>query len=241
MHSTPDRSSRVTLPFRNRELPAGARVTGATPASETIRASLIVKRKQPLDLRSLRGRHLTREEFSSKYAADPAAFDQLRAFASQHGLSADESASSLDRRTLVLSGTVEQMQQAFQTEIQQVEYNGHRCHIHKTAISLPKEYAPLIDAVLGLDTRPQAKSHLRKLKDLRPAAASAQSYLPQSGSGVLQLSHGREWCRRIHRHYRAGWRLYHRRHSTIFPESKHYSSHGGRRSCRWRKECPHQP
>lgn len=178
MHPSSDRSSRVSFPFRDRKLPAGAHVIGPTPATDLIRVSLIVKRKQPLDLSSLQGRHLTREEFSSQYAADPAAFDQLRAFASAHGLSVDEPASSLDRRTLVLSGTAEQMQQAFQTEMQQVEHNGQRYRIHNQAISLPAEYAPLVDAVLGLDTRPQAKSHLRKLKDLRPAAAGAQSYLP---------------------------------------------------------------
>ena len=179
MQPSSDPSSRVSFPFRDRKLPAGARVLGPTPATDPIRVSLIVKRKQPLDLASLHGRHLSREEFSSQYAADPAAFDQLRAFASQHGLSVDESASSLDRRTLVLSGTAEQMQQAFQTEMQQVEQNGQRYRIHNQAISLPAEYAALVDAVLGLDTRPQARSHLRRLKDLRPAAAGAQSYLPR--------------------------------------------------------------
>ena len=179
MHPSSPNSPRVTLPFTDRKLPAAAHVLGPLPAADPVRVSVIVKRKQPLELASLKGRHLSREEFSSKYAADPAAFDQLRAFASQHNLSVDENASSLDRRTLVLSGTAEQMQQAFQTQMQQVEHNGRRYRIHQQAITLPSECARLVDAVLGLDTRPQAKSHLRKLKDLRPAAVGAQSYLPR--------------------------------------------------------------
>ncbi|HEV2169445.1 MAG TPA: S53 family peptidase, partial [Candidatus Binatus sp.] len=154
-------------------------MVGPAPAAEPVRVSLIVKRKQPLDLAGLRGQRLSRAEFSSKYAADSTAFDLLRAFALQHGLSVDENASSLDRRTLVVTGTAEQMQQAFQTEMQQVEHQGHRYRIHTQAISMPVECAPLLEAVLGLDTWPQAKSHLRKLKDLRPAAAGAQSYLPR--------------------------------------------------------------
>jgi kumamolisin len=179
MHPSSPNSSRVAFPFKDRKLPAAARVLGPTPAAEPVRVSLIVKRKQPLDLASLQGRHLSREEFSGRYAADPAAFAQLRTFASRYGLSVDEAASSLDRRTLVLDGTAQQMQQAFQTEMQQVEHDGRRYRIHTQPITLPAEYAPLVDAVLGLDTRPQAKSHLRKLKDLRPAAVGAQSYLPR--------------------------------------------------------------
>jgi kumamolisin len=179
MHPSSPNSPRVTLPFTDRKLPAAARVLGPVPAADPVRVSLIVKRKQPLDLASLHGKHLSREEFSSKYAADPTAFDHLRTFASQHGLSVDENSSSLDRRTLVLSGTAEQMQQVFQAQLQQVEHDGRRYRIHQQAITLPSECAQLIDAVLGLDTRPQAKPHLRKLKDLRPAAVGAQSYLPR--------------------------------------------------------------
>ncbi|MHB2009110.1 MAG: protease pro-enzyme activation domain-containing protein, partial [Acidobacteriaceae bacterium] len=179
MHSSSNNSPRVAFPYTDRKLSAAARVVGPTPAAAPVRVSVIVKRKQPLDLAGLQGRHVSREEFSSKYAADPAAFDRLRAFATQHGLSVDENASSLDRRTLVLTGTAEQMQQAFQTELQQVEHEGRQYRIHTQAISLPAEYAPLVDAVLGLDTRPQAQSHLRKLKGLRPAAVGAQSYLPR--------------------------------------------------------------
>jgi kumamolisin len=172
-------SPRVSLPFTQRQLPAAARVMGAMPPDDEVRVSVIVKRKQPLDLANLQGRHLSRTEFASKYAASAEAFDRLRTFASQHGLSVDESASSLDRRTLVLTGTAAQMQQAFGVELQQVEHDGLHYRIHSQPATMPQECVSMVDAVLGLDTRPQAQSHLRKLKDLRPAAAGAQSYLPR--------------------------------------------------------------
>ena len=172
-------SPRVSLPFTDRKLPAAARVVGAMPPDDEVRVSVIVKRKQPLDLANLGGRHLSRTEFTDKYAASAEAFDQLRSFAEQHGLTVDEPASSLDRRTMMLTGTAAQMQQAFGVQLQQVEHDGRHYRIHQQAVTMPQECASMVDAVLGLDTRPQAQSHLRKLKDLRPAAAGAQSYLPR--------------------------------------------------------------
>jgi kumamolisin len=172
-------SPRISFPFTDRKLPAAARVVGAMPADDQVRVSVIVKRKQPLDLDSLHGRHISRTEFTSKYAASTDAFSHLRSFAEQHGLKVDVDASSLDRRTLVLTGTAAQMQQAFGVQLQQVEHDGRQYRIHQQPMSMPQECASMVDAVLGLDTRPQAQSHLRKLKDLRPAAAGTQSYLPR--------------------------------------------------------------
>ncbi len=183
----PSSSPRVSLPFTDRKLPSAARVAGAPPPHEEMRVSVIVKRKEPLDLATLRGRHISRTEFTSKYAASAEAFNQLRSFAAQHGLSVDEAASSLDRRTLVLTGTTAQMQQAFGVQLQQVEHDGRHYRIHQQPVSMPQECASMVDAVLGLDTRPQAKSHLRKLKDLRPAAAGAQSYLPRQVAEIYSF------------------------------------------------------
>ncbi|HZC43834.1 MAG TPA: S53 family peptidase [Acidobacteriaceae bacterium] len=187
MQPSSSSSPRVSLPFVDRKLPAAARVVGAIPPNDEVRVSVIVKRKQPLDLAKLSGRHLSRTEFANNYAASTDAFDQLRRFASEHGLSVDEGASSLERRTLVLTGTAEKMQQAFGVQLQQVEHEGRHYRIHRQAVSMPQDCAAIVDAVLGLDTRPQAQSHLRKLKDIRPAAAVAQSYLPRQVAGLYSF------------------------------------------------------
>jgi kumamolisin len=180
-------SPRVSLPFADRALPATARVVGAMPPDELMHVSVIVKRKQPLDLADLDGRHLSRTEFNSKYTASVEAFDQIRQFAEQHGLSVDPKGSSLDRRTLVLTGTAAQMQQAFGVQLQQVEHDGRHYRIHRQPASMPQDCASIVDAVLGLDTRPQAQPHLRKLKDLRPAAAVSQSYLPRQVAEIYSF------------------------------------------------------
>jgi kumamolisin len=185
MNPPTNNPARVPLFQQDRKLPEGARVVGPIPATEPIRVSIIVKRKNPLDLEQLGGRQLSQEEFLDQYAADPAAFDELRQFAKEHGLAIDENASSLARRTLVVYGTAEQMREAFQVGLQEIEHEGSNYRASSSIPTMPKTCAVLVDSVLGFDTWPQARPHLRRLKDLehmknlRPAAAGAQAYLPR--------------------------------------------------------------
>lgn len=185
MSSPASSSPRVPVALADRELPTGARVVGPTPATTPIRISIIVKRKNPLNLEELAGRHLSPEEFLSRYAADPAAFDELRRFAQEHGLAVDETASSLARRTLVVYGTAEQMREAFEVGLHEIEQDGLNYRTITAVPTMPQECAAMVEAVLGFDTRPQARAHFRRLKDLdhaknlRPAAAGAEAHFPR--------------------------------------------------------------
>jgi kumamolisin len=149
-----------------------------------ISVSLIVRRRNPLDLRALGGRHISREEFDARYAADPADFEALRGFAHQHGLTVDEAASSLSRRTLVVRGPAAAMEKAFGVQLHDYEEAAtagrprHRFHGFTGPVSLPETHAALVEAVLGLDARPIARAHCRFLKDLKKKKSSA-SVQPQ--------------------------------------------------------------
>ena len=160
---------RIVLPRSERKVPANATHIGRTDAQQIISVSLIVKRKNALDLRALGGRHVSRDEFDQQYAADPASFEALRAFAHQHGLAVDETASSLSRRTLVVRGTAQAMEQAFGVELHDYEDTAShkRYHTFTGTASLPADAAGLVDAVLGLDARPIARPHFRFRKDLK--------------------------------------------------------------------------
>lgn len=193
MHSSADNTHRVSLPYEDRKLPSGARVVGPTPAETPIRVSIVLRRKTPLDLEKLGNRHLSREEFDATYGADPSDFDEIRQFAQAHGLAVDETASSLARRTLVVYGTAEQMRETFQVGLQEFEHNEQQYRAVTSPVTMPQHCASLVEAVLGLDTRPQARSHLRRLKEmdasrgLRPAAATAQAYLPRQVAQFYQF------------------------------------------------------
>jgi kumamolisin len=174
---------RVVLPRSERAVPRNATHVGRTNAQQVISVSLIVKRKTPLNLNALGGRIVSREEFDEKYAADPASFDTVRQFAHQHGLAVDEASSSLPRRTLVLRGPTKAVEAAFGVELHDYEPagagtsgTGQRFHTFSGTVTVPSGLAGLVDAVLGLDGRPVAKSHIRFLKGLsKSAAASGQT------------------------------------------------------------------
>ncbi|MGH9587378.1 MAG: S53 family peptidase [Acidobacteriaceae bacterium] len=167
---------RIALPRSERAAPRNAKEAGRTSPAQVLSVSLIVRRKTPLDLAELQGRTLSREEFQEKYGADPADFERLRRFAHEHGLSVDEAASSLARRTLVVRGTAENLEKAFGVELHDYESEGRRFHCFSGRISMPEEPAGVVEAVLGLDARTVAKPHFRYLS--KTAATTAESYSP---------------------------------------------------------------
>ncbi len=78
------------------------------------------------------------------------------------------------RRLIRLSGTAAKMQAAFKTELGQYKQGGYEFRGRSGSLSLPSDIAAVVEAVLGLDTRPAAAP-----RRVRPRAAEAGgSYLP---------------------------------------------------------------
>ncbi len=177
-------SSRIELKSSHRRAPAAATRIGPTSPQKTISVSITVRRKKPLNLAELQGRRLSHEEFNEQYAADPVDFERIRTFAKNHGLTVDESASSLARRTIVLHGTASNLEQAFGVTLHDYEGDKHhrRFHCFEGAITVPAEIADSVEAVLGLDARPVAQPHFRVLDPATQATAQ-----PLSAPQVAQL------------------------------------------------------
>lgn len=181
-----NKQARVSLTAHAAPLPQNAAPAGAPDPTQTLSVSVITRRRNPLDLRSLGGRVLSHEEFRAQYSADEADFDAIRKFAHEHGLTVDEAQSSLPRRTIVLRGPLTQMEQAFGVTLQSFEHpdTNTRFHSFEGAISIPAELEGKIEAVLGLDTKPIAKSHMRRLRHPEDsgttirASAAGESYNP---------------------------------------------------------------
>ena len=152
---------RVSFPKSERKAQSGATVAGKTDPQHVVSVSVIVKRKSPLKIQELGGRHMSQEEFAEKYAADPASFDHLREFAHKNGLTVDEGASSLARRTMVMRGPVNKIEQAFGVTLNDYEHEGRKYHSYEGTISMTQEHAEPVEAILGLDNHPIAKPHFR--------------------------------------------------------------------------------
>jgi len=106
---------------------------------------------------------LSREDFAREHGADPADLEAVRNFAKANGLNVVSEHAA--RRTVVLSGTVAQFNAAFSVKLQKFSHPTGTYRGRTGAIQLPQELDGVIEAVLGLDNRSQAKPHFR----VRPA------------------------------------------------------------------------
>ena len=163
---------KVTLMGSERTAVQGAQVLGPADPTERLEVSMIVRRR---DRQALQSRvatlatgnrsagFLSREDFANKHGADAADLAAVHKFASAHGLTVVHEHAA--RRTVVLSGTVEQFNAAFSVQLQQFAHPGGTYRGRTGAIQLPQELDGVVEGVLGLDNRPQAQPHFR----MRPA------------------------------------------------------------------------
>jgi len=165
----------VILQGSERTAVAKSRVIGPTDPAERLEVSIIVRRRASQALRARTAAlaagdrgvgHLTREEFAAQHGADASDMAAVRTFANRHGLSIVQEHAA--RRTLVLSGTVGQFRAAFSVDLNEVAHPDGTYRGRTGAIHLPAELDGIVEAVLGLDNRPQANPHFR----LRAAASS---------------------------------------------------------------------
>lgn len=106
---------------------------------------------------------MSRQQFERTHGADPADLDKIRKFALESDLSIHETGTELARRTVVLSGTVSALEKAFGVELKEYSHSRGNFRGRVGSVSVPAEYAGIITGVFGLDDRPQAEPHFRRL------------------------------------------------------------------------------
>jgi kumamolisin len=173
----------ANIPLKGSERTAmrGARSLKPADPTERLEVTILVRRRarqefatRLAEIASGRapGRFLSRDEFAKRHGADPADIAAVRAFAGAHGLAVEQE--DAPRRTVVLSGTVAQFNAAFGVQLQQMSHANGKYRGRTGPIMVPADLADIVEAVLGLDSRPQASPHCR----LRRPAASGVSYTP---------------------------------------------------------------
>ena len=207
---TPEKSAsgftsqqRVVLPGSEKaSLPA---TTGEKPVRPTsvFTVSVVVKRKSPLNARRLGKDRLTRAQYRQHHAADPAAIKLVRAFAKEFGLTVAKDTPGPERRTIKLTGNVAAMEKAFGVKLTQKVLDGATYRVREGSILIPAPLAGAVEAVLGLDNRPQAQPHFRVLGSAinaqtagtggfarAHAAAAGTSYTPVQVGQLYQFPQG---------------------------------------------------
>ena len=174
--------SRVVLPGSEKLAISSIPRTVAAQASEAptapVTVTVILRAPQPLDPASLAsGQRLSREEFAARFSPDAAAVELLHQFAAEFSLTCIQHPTA-GPRSFLLAGAEEAMQDAFGTTLTHHQVNGHSIRARHGALTIPSELAGHIQAVLGLDNRPQARPHFRRLNAAPAAPAGSTSYTP---------------------------------------------------------------
>src|SRR5581483_1136382 len=187
--TTGTRSTRGSRPTKvvagsHRRLAPGSRRIGDARGDEWLEVTVIVRPRSSVPLPSVEElgrqrprerRHLDRRRFVEAYGATGEDIEAVASFARAHHL--DVVQSSAARRSVVLAGTVADMAKAFHTTFARYasprgEYRGR-----SGVVRLPHDVAPVVQAVLGLDDRPQAHPQIRAAARAK-AAHHAGSFTP---------------------------------------------------------------
>ena len=196
---SPKSPKRQTLPKSHKNALKGASLIGAVNPEQTIEVTIRI-RPRPATAAATKaraaGKPLTHTQFAELFGADPADIARLEDFAHRHGLTVLEA--SVAERKLRLSGPAAAMQAAFGTTLNNysigaVEYRGRT-----GTLSVTDDVHSLIEAVFGLDNRPQVRPHFRfhphkqptgnePKAGLRPRAATDGSFTPLEGAKLYQF------------------------------------------------------
>jgi kumamolisin len=194
-----DTMGKHPLPGSERAVTEGSKVVGQCDPAEKIEAVVMLRRQDEQQFEQLVRRiasgapgatPISRDELEKRFGASPADVAKLNAFAAQHGL--DVVREDAAARTVVLSGTVAQFQDAFDVELQHYEHHSIGLYRGRTgAISVPDDLHGVVTAVLGLDNRPQARPHFRIRPPFRPARAQpAVSFTPLQLASLYRFPQG---------------------------------------------------
>src|SRR6266851_1634660 len=162
----PDESySLVQLPGSERASLPDASPAGELDTSERAELTLILRRRAQLPAEIVEGPTvLSRDELAEGYGADPADVDLVRQTLTGLGLEVTEVHPAT--RRVKVAGTLGALSSAFGATLQQVSSPGpggqvvtHR--YREGPLYVPAPLDGIVLAVLGLDTRPQARAHFR--------------------------------------------------------------------------------
>jgi kumamolisin len=183
----------VQLPGSERAPIPEARPAGRLDSSERAELTLVLRRRAELPADIVAGpTTLTSDQLAERYGADPADVDLVRQTLTGLGLEITDVHSAT--RRVKVAGTLDQLSRAFGVTLQQVsspDHQGrqvtHRYREGPLFVSAPLDGVVL--AVLGLDTRPQAKPHFRAAGS-QATAAQGTSYTPNQVADIYQFPAG---------------------------------------------------
>jgi len=186
------------LPGSERNVERGSKLIGDCDPSEKIEVFVMLRRQQQAQFDALMSRieagdpnvkPLSREAMAKDYGAAPDDVAKVKAFAAAHGLTVVRE--DLAARSVLLSGTVAQFQSAFEVKLEKYQHHTSGEFRGRTgAVNVPDDLHDVVEAVLGLDNRPQARPHFRIRPPFRPAKTHQASFTPLQLASLYKFPQG---------------------------------------------------
>ncbi|HEX3381511.1 MAG TPA: S53 family peptidase [Paraburkholderia sp.] len=186
------------LPGSERKVEQGTKVVGQCDPAERIEVFVMLRRQQQAQFDALMKRieagdpsvtPLSREALAQDYGAAPEDIAKVRAFAAAHGLTVVREDPAA--RSVLLSGTIAQFQSAFEVKLERYQHHTAGQFRGRTGtISVPDDLRDAVEAVLGLDNRPQARPHFRIRPPFVPARGQQVSFTPPQLATLYQFPQG---------------------------------------------------
>jgi kumamolisin len=169
-----------------------AQPAGPVDPAGRIQLTLVTRRAAPLP-RDAAGvpTRLSRADLQQRYGSDPADTELVAQVLSRLDSAIEVTAREPGTRRMTIAGPASALATAFGTELTLVSSPGpggepvtHR--YRSGSLHIPAELDGVVEAVLGLDSRPQARPHFR----FADAAATAVTYTPAQVASLYQFPAG---------------------------------------------------
>lgn len=171
-----EKKSNVKLAGSYKALPQAKKLKEADQ-EQTIEVTVRLRRKKKLPADAIMGKHLTREEYESGYAAEQSDADKVEAFAHAHNLTTVDV--NLARRSVILSGKISDLQTAFNVTVKTYRKASTNYRTLTGEIHVPDDLKDIVAGVFGLDNHPIARPMFQTPKGgIVSHAAAPQSFTP---------------------------------------------------------------
>ena len=182
----------IPIPDSHRDPVPGARRTADVPPDDEIQLSIVVRRKAGGAEKALQAAAgeppapggKRRRRLAEEAGADEADLERVEQYVTGAGmrvLSADAAT-----RTVMVRATAAQAKAAFGVSLGRYETDGLTYRGREGAVHLPADLVGVVQAVLGLDNRPQARMHLKRGPALRDGDLPNPAGEPASMLPALQ-------------------------------------------------------
>ncbi|MBN3801074.1 protease pro-enzyme activation domain-containing protein, partial [Burkholderia sp. Ac-20392] len=166
---------------REPRIVAESKCLGPCDPAERIHVTIMLRRQEEGQLDTLlhqlatgdaQAKPVSRATFAQRFSANPDDIRKAEDFARRHQLTVDR----VDpvESVVVLSGTIQQFEAAFGVKLERFEHQSIGQYRGRSGpIALPDDLGDAVTAVLGLDSRPQARPHFRLRPPFKPARGGA--------------------------------------------------------------------